>query len=411
MSELKSAFGLTSCFLTVLLAACGGGTSTSVNSDVVTSVNGLALSGTAATGLALSGAPVNAKCRTGSGTTTSASDGSYSLTVASGVLPCVLQVSSPADGKKMHAIAINAGIINLTPLTDMLSTRLMHGDMSAVFTNPDAAAIEKAVTASTIKQAQTDVSLALLGYVDLSKLGDFYSTPLKAATAANASAGDAQDKLLDSLKAKMSAAQQSQMLDLLAKATAVGLPLDNPDLSFKPTLELMPMTASVATNGKLSFAAATNYPPNVRYIRQPVKWSVQESNGGSITLNGEYTAPDKPGIYHVTVQREDFPALSATATITVGSASSPVFTPYLNVEAKSVSLKAGSQYFFSAGINYPPGIYYIRQPTTWSLVEANAGTIDILGAYTAPVQPGVYHVRVQRDDFPELTVIVEVIVI
>lgn len=407
---MKPALGLGFCFSAVLLAACGGGTGTGAISGEVTPATGLALSGTAATGMAISGAPVNAKCRTGSGTTTTASDGAYALTVAGGAPPCVLQVNNPADNKKLHAIAINAGVVNLTPLTDMLSTRLMRSDMSGVFANPDAAAIEKAVTASTIKQAQADVTQALLVYADLSKLTDFYSTPLKAATSANASAGDAQDKLLDSLKSKMSAAQQSQMLDLLAKATAVGLPLDNPDLSFKPTLELMPTTATVTVNGKLSFSAVINYPPNVRYIRQPVKWSVQESHGGSITLSGEYTAPDKAGVYHVMVQREDFPALNATATITVNSASSPVFTPYLNVETRSVSLKAGAQYFFSAGINYPPGMYYIRQPTTWSLVEANAGTIDILGAYTAPVQPGVYHVRVQRDDFPELMVVVEVIV-
>ena len=407
---MKPALSLSFCFSTVLLAACGGGTATSVNSGVVTPVTGLTLSGTAATGMALSGAPVNAKCRTGSGTTTTASDGAYSLTIAGGVLPCVLQVNNAADNKKLHAIAINTGVVNLTPLTDMLSTRLMRTDMSGVFSNPDIAAVEKAVTATSIKQAQADVSLALSSYVDVSKLVDFYGTPLKAATAANTTAGDAQDKLLDALKAKMTAAQQVQALDLLARASAVGQVVNNAEPGFKPALELLPMTATVATNGKLSFSAVTNYPANVRYIRQPVKWTVVETDGGSITLNGEYTAPDKAGVFHVQVQREDFPALTAVATVTVGSTPAPVFTPYLNVAAKSVRLKPGAQHFFAAGINYPPGIYYIRQPVTWTLVEANAGAIDILGSYTAPMQPGVYHVRVQRDDFPEMMVLVEVIV-
>ena len=411
VSELNFVLGLSLSLSAVLLAACGGGTSGSVvNGGVVTPPTGPVLSGTAATGMAISGAAVNAECRTGSGTTTTASDGSYSMQIMSGVLPCVLQVSNPADGRRLHAIAINAGTINLTPLTDMLSTRLLRADMAGVFANPDAAVIEKAVTASNIKQAQNEVSLALAPYADTSKLADFYTTPLKAATAASPGSGDAQDKLLDSLKSKMTALQNTQVLDLLAKASTVGQVLDNPDVNFKPMLELTPMNATTVVNGVLSFGAAINYPANIRYLRQPVKWSVQEAGGGSINMNGEYTAPDKPGVYHVTVQREDFPALSATATVNVSSTPAPVFTPYLTVEAKSVSIKAGSQYFFRANINYPPDIFYIRQPVSWYLVEANAGTINIMGSYFAPDKPGTYHVKAQREDYPDVFAIVEVIV-
>ncbi|MFZ6742266.1 hypothetical protein ACO0LC_03465 [Undibacterium sp. JH2W] len=166
----------------------------------------------------------------------------------------------------------------------------------------------------------------------------------------------------------------------------------------------------VAAGGKLSFAAVINYPPNINYLRQPVTWTVQEANGGSITSNGEYTAPDKPGVYHVQVQREDFPVLIALATVKVESGAATVFTPYLHVETKSVTVKAGSQYFFSASINYPPDIFFIRQPVSWSLVEVNAGSMDILGRYTAPDKAGVYHVKAQRDDFPEIFQIMEVIV-
>ena len=414
MSELKSALraSLNVCasVSAVLLAACGGGSTSSVSTGVAAPVTGPVLSGTAATGMALSGATVNAKCRTGTGAATTAADGSFSMSIAAGVLPCVLEISNPADGKKIHSIAINAGVINLTPLTELLSTRLLRTDMAAVFANPDASAIEKAVTTNTIKQAQDEVSLALASYVDTSKLSDFYSTPLKPATASNPAGGDAQDKLLDSLKSKMTAQQNIQVLDLLVKAASVGQALGNVDAGFTPTLALSPPNATVAVKGTLSFAAMTNYPANVMYIRQPVKWTVQEAAGGSISMSGEYTAPDKAGVYHVQVQREDFPALSATATVTVSNVSTPVFMPYLTVEAKSVSVKAGSQYFFKANINYPPNIYYIRQPVSWSLVEANAGTIDIMGSYLATDKPGTYHVRAQRDDFPEVFSIVEVIV-
>ena len=46
-------------------------------------------------------------------------------------------------------------------------------------------------------------------------------------------------------------------------------------------------------------------------------WGVLEAGGGTINPAGLYTAPATAGTYHVRVTREDFPEITATATVTV----------------------------------------------------------------------------------------------
>ncbi|MCE1203801.1 MAG: hypothetical protein LWW79_04245 [Holophagaceae bacterium] len=86
---------------------------------------------------------------------------------------------------------------------------------------------------------------------------------------------------------------------------------------FVPRLALRPLAVSLARGAAQSFQAEINYPEGMRYMRQPVAWRVVEPEGGSITAAGLYTAPAAPGTYHVEVRREDFPGVTATATVTV----------------------------------------------------------------------------------------------
>jgi hypothetical protein len=65
------------------------------------------------------------------------------------------------------------------------------------------------------------------------------------------------------------------------------------------------------------FSVSLNYPPGITYIRAPVAWSVVEPGGGSVSPGGRYLAPAAAGTYHVKVQREDYPDVSAIATVTV----------------------------------------------------------------------------------------------
>jgi len=86
---------------------------------------------------------------------------------------------------------------------------------------------------------------------------------------------------------------------------------------FVPVISLRPVGVSLRVGATQAFQAEINYPEGVRYMRQPVLWQVVESEGGAITHAGLYTAPATAGTFHVKVSREDFPGVSATATVLV----------------------------------------------------------------------------------------------
>lgn len=77
------------------------------------------------------------------------------------------------------------------------------------------------------------------------------------------------------------------------------------------------------------------------------------------------------------------------------------FKPTLTLSPKTVTLAPGATQSFSAQINYEPdGPRFPRQPVTWTVVEAGGGEITRTGLYTAPAVPGIYHVKVEREDHP-----------
>jgi hypothetical protein len=90
-----------------------------------------------------------------------------------------------------------------------------------------------------------------------------------------------------------------------------------PPEPFKPSIGLRPVAISLSPNATQTFQAEINYQEGVRFFRQPVTWRVVEPGGGTITGTGLYTAPGLAGTYHVQVQREDFPEITAVATVTV----------------------------------------------------------------------------------------------
>ncbi|MDO8252265.1 MAG: hypothetical protein Q7T78_21470 [Rhodoferax sp.] len=203
-----------------LLVACGGGGGSSVTVTASVATGNFTVSGTAATGKALAGAIINAKCVVGTGSATTNADGTYSLVVLGGKLPCLLQITDPADGSKLHTVATGNGIsmtANMTPLTEMLVARLLRNDPFRFFSDFDAVVAASTITSTAVLAAQTDVGTILIGTVDTSSLGDFIATALKAATSDNLSGGDAQDRMLDALGGKISGAQLVQLVSALAR--------------------------------------------------------------------------------------------------------------------------------------------------------------------------------------------------
>jgi hypothetical protein len=83
-----------------------------------------------------------------------------------------------------------------------------------------------------------------------------------------------------------------------------------PDAAARVTVS--PPSGSVAACGTLTFAASVTGASSA-----DVTWSVTESGGGSITSAGLYTAPPKPGTYHVVARSSVFAPAKAWATVTV----------------------------------------------------------------------------------------------
>ncbi len=194
----------------------GGGGSTST--VIPPAQSDLTVTGTAATGKAIAGATVTAKCQVGGGTGSTNSDGSYSLLVLGGKLPCLLEVTNPIDGSKLHTIAIgtgNSAVANLTPLTEMLLARVLLKSPATAYAAFDPTALAS-ITSSALSTAQADLTIALAGTVDISLLSNPATTPLRAATSNDPTSGDAQDKLLDVLASKVSSSQVTQLVASLA---------------------------------------------------------------------------------------------------------------------------------------------------------------------------------------------------
>lgn len=87
------------------------------------------------------------------------------------------------------------------------------------------------------------------------------------------------------------------------------------------------------------------------------------------------------------------------------------FKPTLSISPKTATLVPGATQSFSALINYEPdGPRYPRQPVTWTVVEAGGGGITRAGLYTAPSNPGTYHIKAEREDHPGVSDTATVIV-
>jgi len=73
-----------------------------------------------------------------------------------------------------------------------------------------------------------------------------------------------------------------------------------------------PPSATLSAGSLRTFAVRMRGLP-----RNTATWAVEEAEGGTITPEGQYTAPARPGTYHVTATSTLDPTVSATATVRV----------------------------------------------------------------------------------------------
>ncbi len=165
MSKYMFIKSITTFFFGFILAGCGGGgSSTSGGTTPATT----SLSGTAAVGFALSSGTVNIKCAssTSIASSTTSASGAIQTTLSGQTLPCAIQVTGGtingvANTTNYHSIATSAGIVNVTPLTDLLIANLAGtATPSSWFASLTTAQLA-AITAGNVTTATTNVKTAL----------------------------------------------------------------------------------------------------------------------------------------------------------------------------------------------------------------------------------------------------------
>lgn len=317
------------------LTACGGGggdTSTSSTGTPVTPqpTPSISVNGTAATGLAISGASVSVKCAVGTGSATTQPNGTYLVEIAGGQLPCLLQVTNPIDQTKLHGLATGTtdASANLTPLTELATARVLGGNTSTFFAAFDASRLQQRATTAAINTAVSDVKLVLTGVVNTDSADNFMSAPLVAATAANPTGGNAQDQLLDALKAKLTAAQVGVLSDTLARGTAAS------DIQKTVATLAAPPTASAGVAQNVLTGTTVTLDGSASAGAQGTAlthlWAIASKPAGSAAVLSA-TASVKPqfvadvaGTYVFNLTVNDGKASSAISAVTVTAAAANV---------------------------------------------------------------------------------------
>jgi pimeloyl-ACP methyl ester carboxylesterase len=209
-----------------LVTACGGGSGYPV------------ITGLAATGAALTDAPLTAKCASGAPVTgMTASDGSFALVLTGGQsLPCMLQVSK--SGTTLYSIAMEAGRANITPLSDLVVSKALGAEAATAFANYDAA---KGATIKTgLDGAKTYVKALVTGLTGGAPGGDILTGVFKV--------GDADDKVLDNLMAKLDTS--GKRLDDLRQSSVMSAVIDRGAL-IDPAVPIFTLTTAMFNAGPL----------------------------------------------------------------------------------------------------------------------------------------------------------------
>ena len=241
-----------------ILVACGGSSGGDApagnGNDNNGGATGITLTGVVAKGAALAGATVTAKCASGTVTpVTSGADGSYTLTIADGTLPCVLEATGTgADAALvLHSVATgtSSATANITPLTELLVAQLTGQDPAAFMAGASASDISAEVTSTDIGTAQSAVlgTLTAAG-VDTSAITNVVSGTLVAAT--GSTSGNDYDVVLDNLAAALSTGGST--LAQLTETVATTAAASQTGGSSTPPAETSPLPADLLLRAKAS---------------------------------------------------------------------------------------------------------------------------------------------------------------
>jgi hypothetical protein len=158
------------------------------------------------------------------------------------------------------------------------------------------------------------------------------------------------------------------------------------------TIGISPPNTGLPPGASTTFAATVSGTNNTA-----VNWGVQETNGGTITSAGVYTAPAKipsnPSTFHVIATSQADPSKQSTATVVVGISGQSV-SGDISPNSPNV-LVNGTVGFQAVGLD----IGMIGWAWHWSVKEGAAGGTIVVNVndpsravYTAPATAGTSHV-------------------
>lgn len=310
---LASGFSLVVCFSVLIgVSGCGGNGGESGATPVVVPPPALHVSGAVADGMAWRNARVLLRCLNGAAEVAAGEDGQYEANLVGASLPCAVRVSL-ADGAKLYALKFGTekdAVLNVTPLTDFLVTRLARRDAGHFFDRFDPA--QTSFTSAQIKDATDEIKTLLGEFVDLRILNDFVADKLRPSTV-SVSSDDPYNRLLQLLKDRLDAQSRNAVLEFLTSTSPLSVVVPFP-------VSLITWTSRVPLMGGWSFqfSDVIAYSSRLQLKSPPVRWSVVEADGGQIdAVTGLYVAPNKRGVFHVKAQSELKPTLSVLIEVLV----------------------------------------------------------------------------------------------
>jgi len=349
------------------LAGCGGGSASS--SSNTTSATAKTVTGVAATGTAIAGTvylkdssspsqeistPINA-------------DGTFSFDVTNLTAPYLLKAVGTASGQNytLYSVAGAPGVANINPLSHLAVVQANGGaDPAALYATLTPVQLQaiKSALATVIPQIQALLQQILTQYGVAST--DFISDPYTA-----------NHTGLDLLFDMVSIIANNGSLTIsnkLSGSSILSTTLNGNTLSGQVVTSNIPIVSNQMIGAVYIFTSSVNLYAGgsssfkaivIGTTNQTATWSVLESNGGTITSGGVYTAPSVAGTYHIRATSPVDSTKYDTATVTVNSASSTYSYNYLKSIGGSVSV----------GGSYSTGITGLAVDTSGNLYAVDGG--------------------------------------
>jgi hypothetical protein len=163
------------------------------------------------------------------------------------------------------------------------------------------------------------------------------------------------------------------------------VPLTVSGIASEPTVTsfvMSPTSASVAAGGTRQFSVATTWSDGA--VRSPVV--TYSATGGTITVNGLYTAGQIAGTFMVIAScgcgKADTSVVSITSLTSTATLSAIAISPKTPTVAPSATQQFAALGLMSDGSSLVTAVTY----------STNGGSVNAAGLYTAPSTPGTYRV-------------------